>query len=111
MPVPAKVLGAGTAVAFAEAGAAVALGARSVDGVREVARRIEAAGGQALPLAVDVGNERSMSDFVAETIKRFGRLDFAFNNATGRGPLLSLRSMVMPSIAESAPISAAHSSA
>ena len=77
-----KGIGAGTALAFAEAGAAVVLGAHSADGVGEIARRIDAAGGQALPLVVDVGDERSMSDFAAETVKRFGRLDFSFNNAT-----------------------------
>ena len=102
-----KGIGAGTAMAFAEAGATVALGARSADGVREVVSRIGAAGNHALPIVVDVGNERSMTDFVDATLRRFGRLDSPSTTPpTGRARLLSPRSMSMPSIGASAPMSA-----
>jgi NAD(P)-dependent dehydrogenase (short-subunit alcohol dehydrogenase family) len=47
-------IGRATAVAFAHAGARVALADRSPDGLRETARVIEEAGGQALALTCDV---------------------------------------------------------
>ena len=83
-----KGIGAVTALAFARAGAAVAIGARNFDALQSVAAQIEAEGGQALPVKVDVGDAASMESFVQRTVERFGRLDAAFNNATD-GPLPS----------------------
>lgn len=88
-----KGIGAGTALAFAELGVAVAIGARSVEGIENIARAIEARGGQALPIVLDVGDEESMQHFVDEAVRQFGRLDFAFNNASAGprpGPLAEI---------------------
>jgi citronellol/citronellal dehydrogenase len=47
-----------------------------------VAEEIKAAGGQALPLAVDVREEAMVSDAIAKTIETFGGLDVLVNNAS-----------------------------
>ena len=74
-------IGAATAVALASAGAAVALGARREDRLRELAERIDAEGGRARPLALDVGDEESARGFVEKTHSDLGRLDILVNNA------------------------------
>ena len=78
-------IGRVAAYGFARAGAKVALGARRGAVVAQHAAEISAGGGEALGLELDVTDEQSVSDFVAATVKRFGRLDGAFNNA-GRDP-------------------------
>lgn len=75
-------IGAETARAFARAGAAVVLAARSQAAIADVARRIQASGGQALAVAADVTDAGSMKALVARAVQQFGRLDAAFNNAT-----------------------------
>ncbi len=46
------------------------------------AEEIEAAGGQALPLIVDVRDEQSVIEAVAKTAERFGGIDICINNAS-----------------------------
>jgi citronellol/citronellal dehydrogenase len=46
------------------------------------AKEIEAAGGQALPLVVDVRDEASVADAVAKAVARFGGIDICINNAS-----------------------------
>ena len=53
-------LGAHFARLYASAGATVVIGARRVDRVEALAREIEAAGGKALPVAMDVTDEASI---------------------------------------------------
>lgn len=79
-------IGAATALALGRAGARVALAARRVDACAELARQIEAAGGEALVLGMDVSVEAEVGAAVAATVARFGRLDGAFNNAGVLGP-------------------------
>jgi NAD(P)-dependent dehydrogenase (short-subunit alcohol dehydrogenase family) len=79
-------IGAATARAFAQAGAAVLLAARDEQALNAVADGIRAAGGQALAVATDVGDALSMERAVERAIATFGRLDAAFNNATD-GPM------------------------
>jgi NAD(P)-dependent dehydrogenase (short-subunit alcohol dehydrogenase family) len=79
-------IGAATAEAFAAAGAAVVIGARDLAALREVAGRIEAAGGRALAVRADVTDASSVRGLVEQALTAYGRLDAAFNNATG-GPL------------------------
>jgi NAD(P)-dependent dehydrogenase (short-subunit alcohol dehydrogenase family) len=90
-----KGIGAGTALAFARAGYAVALGARNLEALKSVARQIEAEGGQALAVKIDVGDAASAEQFVQKTVDRFGRLDAAFNNATD-GPRPALLADIDP---------------
>ena len=79
-------IGAATALALGRAGARVALAARRVDACAELARQIEAEGGEALVLGMDVSVEVEVGAAVAATVARFGRLDGAFNNAGVLGP-------------------------
>src|SRR5436190_19593916 len=81
-----KGIGAATAEAFAAAGAAVGLGARDLAARETVASNIRAKGGRALPVRTDVADADSMRVLVERALATYGRLDAAFNNATG-GPL------------------------
>jgi NAD(P)-dependent dehydrogenase (short-subunit alcohol dehydrogenase family) len=80
-------IGRTTAVAFARAGARVALADLSLDGLRETARLIEEAGGQALALACDVTSEDDVKAALEDTVREFGRLDVSFNNAGVEQPV------------------------
>src|SRR5436190_13364117 len=46
-----------------------------------VAEEIEKAGGQALPLAIDVRDEEKVTDAIAKTVEVFGGIDIIVNNA------------------------------
>ena len=74
-------IGEATAVACANAGAAVAICARRSDRIEALARRLEAGGGQALAYTADVGDEEQANAFVGAAHERFGRLDAIINNA------------------------------
>lgn len=74
-------LGRATALAFAEAGASVAVTDVRQESADETVRAIEAAGGTALAIACDVAQEDQVKAAVAQTVAIFGRLDFAYNNA------------------------------
>jgi NAD(P)-dependent dehydrogenase (short-subunit alcohol dehydrogenase family) len=81
-----KGIGAATAAAFADAGAAVVLAARDAAVLETVAQQIRARGGQAIAIPADVSDAGSVRHLVASTLDAYGRLDAAFNNATD-GPL------------------------
>ena len=74
-------IGAAAARAFAEAGAAVVLAARTAQALAVVADEINVAGGRALAIPTDVIDPESVERLVERTITTFGRLDMAFNNA------------------------------
>ncbi|WP_367044720.1 glucose 1-dehydrogenase [Streptomyces sp. Je 1-332] len=74
-------IGAAAARHFAAEGAAVALVARRVDRLEEVAERIRKDGGRAVALPGDVTRPEDMERAVATAVGQFGRLDCAFNNA------------------------------
>ncbi|MCX4856269.1 SDR family oxidoreductase [Streptomyces canus] len=80
-------IGRATAVAFARAGARVALADLSPDGLRETARLVEEAGGRALSLTCDVTSEDDVKSALGDTVQAFGRLDAAFNNAGVEQPV------------------------
>lgn len=88
-------LGRATALAFAEAGASVAVVGRSHDNTAETVAMIEKSGGKALAILCDVSKEEQVEAAVEKTVESFGRLDYAYNNAgvepTGV-PLLELSS-------------------
>jgi len=81
-----KGIGAVTARAFAAAGAAVVLGARDIAVLESVAAGIVADGGRALAVRADVADVDSVRNLVGEAKTAYGRLDMAFNNASG-GPM------------------------
>lgn len=74
-------MGLATAIAFAEAGASVALADVRVEVVQEEAQRLRAAGHRALAIGCDVSDDAQVEQMVARTVSEFGRLDAAFNNA------------------------------
>jgi len=79
-------IGAATAQAFAAAGAAVVLGARDIAALEVVAGGIVAGGGRAIAVRADVTDVDSMRGLVGRAVTVYGRLDMAFNNASG-GPM------------------------
>lgn len=72
-------IGRATAIAFAKKGAKVAI----VDWLEdtETLDAIESAGGEAIFVKCDVSKSDNVISMVETTIARFGRLDYAFNNA------------------------------
>jgi NADP-dependent 3-hydroxy acid dehydrogenase YdfG len=74
-------LGAATALAFADRGAALALAGRRADRLEDLARRIEDEGGRALALPTDVADERQARAFVEHAYEHLGRLDVLVNGA------------------------------
>jgi NAD(P)-dependent dehydrogenase (short-subunit alcohol dehydrogenase family) len=76
-----KGIGAVTARALADAGAAVVLSARDAEALSCVADAIVQTGGHALAVPADVADEGAVRALVAQTVSTFGRLDVAFNNA------------------------------
>jgi NAD(P)-dependent dehydrogenase (short-subunit alcohol dehydrogenase family) len=78
-------IGADTAAAFAQRGAAVVVAARDERRLADVAAGIVAAGGKALAVATDLTDADAIERLVDQTVSVFGRLDFAFNNAAGGG--------------------------
>lgn len=74
-------MGADTAILLAERGASVALVGRREAPLKEVAARIEQAGGVALVVVADVSSPEEVTRAVALTVERFGALHYAVNNA------------------------------
>ena len=74
-------IGEATALALAAEGAAVSLGARREDRLKDLAQRIEADGGRALAIEVDVADEASARSFIERTHQELGGLDVLVNNA------------------------------
>jgi NAD(P)-dependent dehydrogenase (short-subunit alcohol dehydrogenase family) len=74
-------IGYATALAFARAGARLAVCARRQDRLEQLAREAAALGAEVLVDVVDVAQERQVHGFVDATVARFGRLDVMVNNA------------------------------
>lgn len=74
-------LGRHFALTLARAGAKVALGARRVDRLGELARQIEAFDGRAIPLALDVTDPESVRAAVEAAETELGAVSVLVNNA------------------------------
>lgn len=74
-------IGRAAAVAFAQRGATVVVS--DIDPVkgRQTLELIQQAGGQGHFIQTDVAKAKDVEKMVTETVEKFGRLDFAFNNA------------------------------
>ncbi len=82
------------AVAFARAGADVALTARTEAGLAETAREIRGLGRQAVEIPADLINRDAAEDSVRIALKELGQLDIVVNNAGGSSfvtPFLDMR--------------------
>jgi NAD(P)-dependent dehydrogenase (short-subunit alcohol dehydrogenase family) len=74
-------IGRATAIAFAAAGARVALADIDMAGSEITAEKVRAAGGMAHVIPCDVTNESQIKAALEQTVAKLGGLDIAFNNA------------------------------
>lgn len=74
-------IGRATAIALARAGFAVGVAARRVDALEELAARIEADGGHAEGVGVDVAKRDQVDAAVHKMVDRWGGLDVVVNSA------------------------------
>jgi len=74
-------IGEATALALAAEGAHVAIAARRVRRLNDLAERIRQAGGEALPIETDVADEAQASEMVGRVLRECGRLDLLLNVA------------------------------
>lgn len=82
-----KGIGAATALRFARLGARVAITDIDTDNGPAVAKEIVSNGGEAFFFKCDVASSEDMKAAIAETVSRFGRVDYAFNNAGWEGAM------------------------
>jgi NAD(P)-dependent dehydrogenase (short-subunit alcohol dehydrogenase family) len=85
-------IGRAAALAFAEAGAKVAICDVKVERGHDLVRLIESRGGRAIFSEADVSRPAAVDKVVADTVSAFGRLDCAFNNAGIEGQLAATES-------------------
>ena len=74
-------IGRASALAFAQAGAAVVAADVDPNAGDETAQLVCAGGGEAIFLTADVSRAEDVARLVASTVERYGRLDCAHNNA------------------------------
>jgi 7-alpha-hydroxysteroid dehydrogenase len=79
-------IGAATAIALAQAGADVAICARTEDQLREVAARIGEAGRKALVVPADLSAPGAAEQLAERAAAAFGRVDVIVNNVGGAMP-------------------------
>jgi citronellol/citronellal dehydrogenase len=90
--------GIGLAIALRAAadGANIAIAAKTTEPhpklpgtIYTAAAEIEAAGGRALPLAVDIRDDAQVAEAVSRTVETFGGIDILVNNASAISPTLT----------------------
>jgi 7-alpha-hydroxysteroid dehydrogenase len=79
-------IGAGTALAYADAGADVVLSARTLSQLEETAEKVRKRGRRALVVPCDVLEAEQRRHLVEKAVDEFGRLDILVNNAGGWPP-------------------------
>jgi NAD(P)-dependent dehydrogenase (short-subunit alcohol dehydrogenase family) len=90
-------IGRAAALIFAQEGSPVVVSGRRDKEGQALAAEIKALGGEAIFVRADVRHEDDVSNLVDQTVKRYGRLDIAVNNAGTEG----LRGLVTEQTAES----------
>lgn len=80
-------IGRATAKMFAARGAKVAVTGRTEAKLAGVVAEIEAIGGEALAVAMDVAQEETVKAGIDATVARFGRLDIVHSNAAQTGAM------------------------
>ena len=87
-------IGRAIALAFAEAGADVAVAARSEDDLETLAKEIDSLGRRALAVRTDVTSREDIENLLDRTVAELGGLDVLVNNAGGSNftsPVVGLR--------------------
>ncbi|MDX0299804.1 SDR family NAD(P)-dependent oxidoreductase [Sinorhizobium meliloti] len=74
-------IGAATAAKLAEAGAKVGIAARRTDKLEDLKKKIEAKGGEALVIEMDVVDTTSVEAGVKKLVDAYGSIDILVNNA------------------------------
>jgi NAD(P)-dependent dehydrogenase (short-subunit alcohol dehydrogenase family) len=74
-------IGRAAAVAYAKEGARVVVAGRRAAEGEETVRLLRAQGGEGFFVATDVSKAAQVKELVERTMQKYGRLDFAFNNA------------------------------
>lgn len=74
-------LGRAMALAFAEAGADIVVGARRPGPIEETAQMVEALGRRALAVPTDVTDSKQADQLISRTLDDFGKVDILVNNA------------------------------
>jgi 2-deoxy-D-gluconate 3-dehydrogenase len=86
-------IGRAIAAALAQAGADVALVARTAEGLADTADDVTAAGRRAVVIPADVTSQAEVSDAVAAAIDQLGHVDIVVNNAGGSNFMVSFRDL------------------
>jgi 2-deoxy-D-gluconate 3-dehydrogenase len=87
-------IGRAIAIGFAEAGADVAVAARSEGDLETLAKEIDSLGRKAAVIPTDVRDRDAIQAMFDQTVEQLGRLDILVNNAGGSNfmsPIVSLR--------------------
>ncbi len=79
-------IGAATAIAMAEAGADVAISARTQSQLEEVADRIRSLGRRVAVVQADLSKLDAVEDFARQAAAQLGRIDIVVNNVGGTIP-------------------------
>ena len=74
-------IGRATAIALAKQGVKISIAARRVKEGEETVRLVKEAGSDGIFVRTNVANEDEVKSLVENTVKKYGRLDYAFNNA------------------------------
>jgi NAD(P)-dependent dehydrogenase (short-subunit alcohol dehydrogenase family) len=78
-------IGRATAAAFAREGAKLVVSGRHSDKGHELVAELRGLGAEAEFIKADVRHEEEVKSLIGKTVKRFGRLDIAVNNAGTEG--------------------------
>jgi len=84
-------IGRATTLALVVAGAKVAVAARNAEKLATLVREIEAAGGAALAVPMDVADPAQVKTAFQQILAKFGKLDILVNNAAITRDTLALR--------------------
>ena len=86
-------IGRAVAVALAQAGADVALVARTAEGLADTADDVTAAGRKAIVIPADVTDEARVAEAAQTAIDQLGHVDIVVNNAGGSNFMVSFRDL------------------
>src|SRR5215469_9169675 len=86
-------IGRSIAVALAQAGADVALVARTAEGLADTADDVTAAGRKAIIIPADVTDQSGVTEAVISAIGQLGHVDIVVNNAGGSNFMVGFRDL------------------